>query len=190
MIGAIKIHTEQLREAAKGLRAGERVLLSGAVYTARDAAHRRLFEMMSSGESLPLDIDGAVIYYAGPTPARAGMAVGSCGPTTSGRMDIYTPKLLSLGLCGMIGKGERSAEVEAAIRATGSIYLCAVGGAGALMACCIKSVKEVAFTELGCESIKLMQVEDMPLIVGIDPHGGNVFRAVRAAMLQHNTLRE
>ncbi len=172
---ALRINTASLRETAESLKAGTPVLLSGTVYTARDAAHKRFVEMLDRGETLPFDIKGAVIYYAGPTPARPGMACGSCGPTTSGRMDVYAPRLLQLGLAAMIGKGGRSTQVIDAMHGARAVYFCAVGGAGALIARSIRQSREIAFFDLGCESVKCMQVEDMPLITAIDCHGGNLF---------------
>ncbi len=157
------------------LRAGETVYLSGTVYTARDAVHKKLVKMIEDGEPLPIDLSCAILYYAGPTPAKNGLAVGSCGPTTSSRMDRHTPLLLAHGLRGMIGKGERSAEVVEALGAVGGVYFCAVGGAGALYASCIKTCDVVAFPELGCESLKKMTVVDLPVIVGIDAHGRDLF---------------
>lgn len=170
-----KTDTSQLASVIPEMRAGDRVLLSGTIYTARDAVHKRIFELLDSGLEPPFELRGAVIYYAGPTPAREGMAVGSCGPTTSGRMDAFTPRLLDLGLLGMIGKGERSPEVISAIVRNRAIYLCAVGGAGALIARHIKTSEVVAFPELGCESIKRMSIEDLPLTVGIDAQGTSIF---------------
>ncbi|MDR1003162.1 MAG: FumA C-terminus/TtdB family hydratase beta subunit [Oscillospiraceae bacterium] len=169
------MHTSELREAAKTLSAGENILLSGEVFTARDAAHKRLMEMKSAASPLPITIDGGVVYYAGPTPAPEGMVIGSCGPTTSGRMDPYTPKLLDDGLCAMIGKGERSEGVIEAIRRNKAVYLCALGGLGALAAKCITSCEVVAFEDLGCESIKKLTLREFPLVVGIDCNGGNIF---------------
>ena len=157
------------------LRAGDRVLLSGTVYTARDAVHKRFAEAIAAGEPLPIDLRGAAIYYAGPTPEKNGLAVGSCGPTTSSRMDKYTPMLLERGLRCMIGKGGRSERVVEAMKATGGVYFCAIGGAGALYASRIRSCEVVAFSELGCESLKKMVVEDLPVIVGIDSLGGSLF---------------
>lgn len=171
-----RLHTSELCEKASLLRAGTPVLLSGTVYTARDAAHKRFDALLDRGEKLPFEIKGAVIYYAGPTPAKPGRACGSCGPTTSGRMDAYAPRLLRLGLSAMIGKGGRSGPVEDAIKETGSVYFCAVGGAGALISGCILSCEEIAFPELGCESVKRLTVRDMPLITAIDCRGGNLFR--------------
>lgn len=170
------LNTENLKENCPKLRAGDRVILSGRVYTARDAAHSRIFELINKGEKLPFEIKNAVIYYAGPTPTPQNMAIGSCGPTTSGRMDPYTPTLLDMGLCATIGKGERSKEVVDAIMRTGSVYLCALGGAGALAALSITECEVVAFPELGCESVKRLIFKDFPLIVGIDCNGGNIFK--------------
>lgn len=171
----IKICTDHMREAAATLRAGDRILLSGTVYTARDAAHKRLFAMLDRGEPLPFPLDGATIYYAGPTPTPPNLPIGSCGPTTSARMDVFTPRLLSLGLKAMVGKGNRSPQVVDAIRRSGAVYLCAIGGAGALAARCVRSLQVVAFEDLGCESVKKLVVEDFPLFVGIDCHGGSLF---------------
>ncbi|SMC42617.1 FumA C-terminus/TtdB family hydratase beta subunit [Papillibacter cinnamivorans] len=175
----IALDTGGLREQLGSLRAGDRVSLSGTVYTARDAAHKMLFQLLDEGAPLPFPLKDAVIYYAGPTPAKPGMAVGSCGPTTSGRMDPYAPRLLSLGLAAMIGKGERSEAVAEAIREYGAAYFCAVGGAGALIARHIRSAEEIAFPALGCESVKRMQVDCLPLIVAIDCNGGNLFQTGR-----------
>lgn len=171
-----KINVTELRSAAKTLRAGDEILLSGTIYTARDAAHKRFFTLLDQGNPLPFDIKDAVIYYAGPTPAKNGMAVGSCGPTTSSRMDPYVPRLMDLGLLGMIGKGDRNQGVYDALVRNGGIYLCAIGGAGALAASCIKSVDVIAFEELGCESVKRMVIEDFPLFVGIDSAGRSLFQ--------------
>lgn len=169
-------NTAELKEKAAELHAGDRVLLSGVVYTSRDAAHKRLKSLIKTGENLPFDIDGSCIYYAGPTPAPKGMPIGSCGPTTSGRMDPYAPLLLDKGLVAMIGKGERSKAVCEAIRRNKAVYLCAVGGAGALAAKCVESCEEIAFFDLGCESVKKIIIKDFPLIVGIDCHGGSMFK--------------
>lgn len=173
----IRIHTKDIARAAAALRAGDRVLLSGTVYTARDAAHRRFFEMLEKGEPLPFPIRDACIYYAGPTPAPQGLPIGSCGPTTSARMDGYAPRLLDLGLKCMIGKGNRSGEVSDAIRRNSAVYLCAVGGAGALAARCVRSLTVVAFEDLGCESVKKLEIEDFPLYTAIDCEGGSLFGA-------------
>ena len=171
-----KINTSELKTLAKTIHAGDRVLLSGVVYTARDAAHKRMIALLDSGEPIPIPIDGAAVYYAGPTPAPNGLPIGSCGPTTSGRMDPFAPRLLDLGLCCMIGKGERNDAVCDAIRRNGAVYFCAVGGAGALACRCIKSCEVIAFDDLGCESIKKLEFKDFPLIAAIDCHGGNLFK--------------
>ena len=181
MRDAIDLTTDQLPERLGALKAGNRVLLSGTIYTARDAAHKRLFQLLDEGKPLPFPLEGAVIYYAGPTPGQQGMAVGACGPTTAGRMDAFAPRLLDLGLTAMIGKGERSQPVVDAIVRNGACYFAAVGGAGALIARCIKSAQVIAFDELGCESVKRMQVEDLPLTVAIDSRGNDLFREGRAA---------
>jgi fumarate hydratase subunit beta len=174
---SIDLTVAALPEAASGLRAGDRVYLSGTVYTARDAAHKKLAALIDSGESLPFDLPGAVIYYAGPTPSDGRNAVGSCGPTTSSRMDGFAPALYELGLAATIGKGNRSAAVKEAIVQSGAIYLCAVGGAGALIAKRVTSAEEIAFPELGCESIKRLTVDRLPLFVGIDCRGAEIFVA-------------
>ena len=169
------INTDEIRSCAGKLRAGDRVLLTGTIYTSRDQAHMALWRLLDSGEELPFKLRDAIIYYAGPTPGRDGMACGACGPTTSSRMDRFTPRLLDLGLAAMIGKGVRSREVKESIIKNGAVYLCAVGGAGALIAKHIRTMEEIAFPELGCESIKRLTVEELPLIVGIDCAGGDIF---------------
>lgn len=169
--------TKDIFAWAEKLRAGDRVLLSGTVYTARDAAHKRICAMLDEGKEQPFSIPGAVVYYAGPTPTPPGMAIGSCGPTTSARMDPYAPRLLDLGLKAMIGKGDRSPEVVEAIRRNHAVYLCAIGGAGALAAKCVKSLQVIAFEDLGCESVKRLEIKDFPLTVAIDCRGGNLFEA-------------
>ena len=171
----LSLHTTELPARAPELRAGQRILLSGTVYTARDAAHKRLAAMLEAGQPLPFPLQDACIYYAGPTPTRPGQMIGSCGPTTSGRMDPYTPLLLSHGLCAMIGKGERDDATRRAIVEHGALYFCAIGGAGALAARCVRSCEEIAFPDLGCESVKRMEIENFPLILGLDARGGNVF---------------
>ena len=170
------LSTAQLREAAPTLCAGDRVLLSGTVYTARDAAHKRLIGLLEQGEPLPFDLKDATVYYAGPTPSAPGRVIGSCGPTTSSRMDPYAPTLLDLGLVAMIGRGPRNEAVCEAICRNGAVYLCAVGGAGALAAKCITSCEVIAFGDLGCESVKRLTFREFPLIVGIDCRGGSVFQ--------------
>ena len=169
------INVEQLKTLSPELRAGDKVMLSGVVYTSRDAAHKRITELIEAGKPIPYDLDGAVIYYAGPTGTKEGMVIGSCGPTTSGRMDKFSPDFLDRGLAGMIGKGERSQEVIDAIIRNNAVYFCAIGGAGALACKCIKSCEVIAFEDLGCESVKKLCIEDFPLTVAIDCHGGNIF---------------
>ncbi|MDR0839166.1 MAG: Fe-S-containing hydro-lyase [Oscillospiraceae bacterium] len=171
-------------ELTATLRAGDAVALSGVIYTARDAAHKRFCELLDAGLPLPFDIRGATIYYAGPTPAAPGRVIGSVGPTTSYRMDAYAPRLLRLGQLGMIGKGARSAEVADAVRETGAVYFGAVGGAGALLSECVKSSEVVAFDELGAEAVHRLVVEDFPAVVVIDSGGRNLYEEGRAAYLR------
>ncbi|MBE6538813.1 MAG: TRZ/ATZ family protein [Ruminococcaceae bacterium] len=171
----IKLNTSSLRENLNNLHAFDEVLLSGYIYTARDAAHNRIVALIKNGEELPFEIRDAVIYYAGPTPEKNGLAVGSCGPTTSSRMDFFTPLLIEKGLVGMIGKGQRDQHVIDAIKKYGSVYFCAIGGAGALVSKCVKSCEVIAFPELGCESVKKMYIEDLSLIVGVDSEGKSIF---------------
>lgn len=170
-----RIDSSLIAEVSPTLRCGDRVLLSGTVYTARDAAHKRIAAMIENGEKLPFELEGACVYYAGPTPAPPGLPIGSCGPTTSSRMDPYAPLLLDKGLACMIGKGPRNADVVDAIARNNAVYLCAIGGAGALAAQCITECEVVAFEELGCESVKRLIFKDFPLIVGIDCQGGSLF---------------
>ncbi len=170
-----RIDSSLLREYAPSLRSGDRVLLSGTVFTARDAAHKRIVALLESGEALPFELDGSAVYYAGPTPAPPGLPIGSCGPTTSSRMDPYAPLLLDKGLACMIGKGPRNADVADAIVRNKAVYLCAIGGAGALAAQCITECEVIAFEDLGCESVKKLTFKDFPLIVGIDCRGGSLF---------------
>lgn len=172
---AISLCTTDIPAAAKTLRAGDRVLLSGTVYTARDAAHAKLFAALDAGEELPFAIEGAVIYYAGPTPTKPNGQIGSFGPTTSARMDSFTPRLLDLGLAAAIGKGDRSPAVLQALARNSAVYFCAGGGFGALISRCIKSVEEIAWPELGCESVKRLGIADLPLIVGADACGNSIF---------------
>ncbi len=167
--------TSEIKEWSPRLRAGDTVLLSGTVYTSRDAAHKRIMELLDSGGELPYDLDGAVVYYAGPTPTPEHLAIGSCGPTTSGRMDPFAPRMLDLGLGAMVGKGGRSPEVCDAIRRNNSVYFCAVGGAGAIASKCITSCEVIAFEDLGCESVKRLNFREFPLVVAIDCVGGSLF---------------
>ena len=170
-----RIYTGNLKEEAKTLCAGERVLLSGTVFTARDAAHARLFDLLDRNEPLPFDLSGAVIYYAGPTPRKPDGQIGSFGPTTSARMDVFSPRLLDLGLAAMIGKGNRNGEVIASIIKNGAVYFCAGGGFGALISKSITDMQEIAFPELGCESVKRLEICDLPLVVGVDARGNSIF---------------
>ena len=170
------LNASQLREFSEKLRCGDRVLLSGTVYTARDAAHKRIVSLMKDGAELPFELDGASVYYAGPTPAPEGLPIGSCGPTTSSRMDPYAPLLLDNGLVCMIGKGPRNSEVVDAVVRNKAVYLCAVGGAGALAAKCITSCEVISFEDLGCESVKRLEFDNFPLIVAIDCNGGSLFK--------------
>lgn len=163
------------REERRALQAGEGVLLSGIIYTARDAAHKRLHEMMQKGEKLPFDLQDACIYYVGPTPAAPGQVIGSAGPTTSSRMDPYTPELIEHGLRGMIGKGRRDEAVKQAITAHDAVYFITVGGAGALLSHCIRKRRMVAFEDLLAEAVTELTVEDFPCYVGIDTHGNDIY---------------
>ena len=163
------------KDKLRNLKVGDSVLLTGTIYAARDAAHKRLVEMIKGGEELPLDIENQIIYYAGPTPARPGHPIGSAGPTTSYRMDSFTPTLLRLGLSGMIGKGPRNEEVKQCAKETGAVYFAAIGGAAALISQSIKSAEVIAFEELGTEAIRRLYVEDMPLIVACDAAGGDIY---------------
>jgi len=174
-MGAKRIQAPLTADVASSLAMGEEVLLCGTIYTARDQAHSRLCALLEKGEALPFDIKGAVIYFAGPTPTPPGKAVGSAGPTTSGRMDAFSPKLLRAGLKGMIGKGDRSKEVVEAMKSCGAVYFAATGGAGALIAQRIKSSTCVAYEELGPEAIYRMEVEDFPLVVAIDSKGEDIY---------------
>jgi len=170
------LNTSQLKEYAPEFNAGDRVVLSGTVFTSRDAAHKRIVAALESGEPLPYDLNGAVIYYAGPTPAPENLAVGSCGPTTSSRMDVFAPLLLDKGVAAMIGKGERNDAVCDAIVRNKAVYLCAIGGAGALAAKCISECTVIAYDDLGCESVKKLRFDNFPLTVAIDCSGGNIFK--------------
>ena len=165
---------------ARSLRAGDRVLISGTILAARDAAHKRLVETLDRGEPLPVDLRGAVVYYVGPSPAKPGQVIGAAGPTTSGRMDAYTPRLLDLGLACMIGKGKRKPEVVEAMKKHGVPYLAAVGGAGALITRSIKKYTVLAYEDLGPEAVAAMEVEDFPAIVVIDCLGDNYYETGQA----------
>ena len=177
------ITTDKLKSLCPTLCAGDKVILSGTVYTARDAAHKRIFEALENGLPLPFNIKNAVIYYAGPTPTPDGLAIGSCGPTTSSRMDSFTPRLLDMELCATIGKGERSKEAVDAIVRNKSVYLCAIGGAGALLARCIRKSELIAWEDLQSEALRRLWVEKMPLVVVIDSQGNDLYEQGRAAYL-------
>lgn len=170
-----RLTTPVQKEELKKLRAGDIVILSGIVYSARDAAHKRMMELLDEGKKLPFDLEGSAIYYVGPTPEKPGEVIGSAGPTTSGRMDAYSPRLLDLGQPIMIGKGKRNDAVKEAIVRNGAVYLAAVGGAGALMATSIKSVEIVCWEDLGCEAVRRMEVRDFPLTVVIDTMGNDLY---------------
>ena len=169
------------KEDAKNLRAGDYVYLTGTMYTARDAAHKRMQETLDANESLPIDMNGNVIYYMGPSPAREGRPIGSAGPTTSSRMDKYAPKLMDLGLGAMIGKGKRSQAVTDAIIRNGAVYFAAIGGAGALLSKCITKSEVVAYDDLGTEAIRKLEVENFPVVVVIDYEGNNLYETAVAA---------
>ncbi|WP_102399129.1 Fe-S-containing hydro-lyase [Haloimpatiens massiliensis] len=170
-----KITTPLTEEKVKDLKIGDAVLISGTIYTARDAAHARLVNLIEEGKELPMDIKDAIIYYVGPTPAKPGKALGSAGPTTSYRMDPYAPKLLDNGLKGMIGKGLRSKEVIDAIIRNNGVYFAAIGGAAALIGQCVKKAELIAYEDLGAEAVRKLEVEDLPVVVVIDSQGNNLY---------------
>ena len=180
---AIQITAPLNRETVRTLKAGDSCLISGVIYTARDAAHKRLCELAAQGKELPLDIKDAIIYFVGPTPAKPGQAIGSAGPTTSYRMDAYSPTLIDLGLTGMIGKGKRGPEVIDAMKEHGAVYFGAIGGCGALLSKCIKKAEIIAYEDLGAEAIRRLEVEDFPAIVIIDSQGNNLYESGRASYL-------
>ena len=171
----IKITTPLTKDKVKTLKAGDYVLITGTIYTARDAAHLRMYNAVNEGKELPFDIKDQVVYYLGPTPAREGCVIGSAGPTTSTRMDKYTPTLLDMGMTGMIGKGKRSPEVIASMIKNTAVYFAAVGGAGALLSKCIKKCEVIAYDDLGTEAIRKLYVEDLPVITVIDCEGNNLY---------------
>ena len=179
----ILIKTPLTRKDAKKLKAGDSCLISGIIYTARDAAHKRLCELVKQGKELPLDIKDSIIYYVGPTPAKPGQVIGSAGPTTSYRMDAYSPILINEGGTGMIGKGKRGPEVIEAMKKHGAVYFGAIGGCGALLSECIKKSEIVAYEDLGAEAIRRLEVENFPVIVVIDSEGNNLYENGRAAYL-------
>ncbi len=180
---AIRIKTPLSHEAARTLKAGDSCLISGVIYTARDAAHKRLCELIDSDQPLPLDIKDSIIYFVGPTPAKPGQAIGSAGPTTSYRMDAYSPALIAKGQTGMIGKGKRGDEVVEAMKQHGAVYFGAIGGCGALLSKCIKKAEVIAYDDLGAEAIRRLEVEDFPVIVVIDSEGKNLYEIGKAQYL-------
>lgn len=179
----VRITVPMSREEARKLRSGDSCLLSGIIYTARDAAHKRLCEALAQGKELPFDLRDACIYYVGPTPTKPGQVIGSAGPTTSYRMDAYSPALIARGQTGMIGKGRRGAEVVAAMKEHGAVYFGAIGGCGALLSKCIRKSEVIAYDDLGAEAIRRMEVEEFPVTVIIDSLGNNLYETGRAAYL-------
>lgn len=182
-MSAVRLYSGELPQRLAQLRAGERVLLSGVVYTARDAAHKRMMELLDQGKPLPFPVEGSALYYVGPTPERPGEVIGSAGPTTSGRMDAYSPRLLDLGQAIMIGKGARNRAVKEAVVRNGGVYLAALGGAGALMSASVKALEVICWEDLGCEAVRRLEVADMPLTVILDAHGGDLYESGPAAYL-------
>lgn len=183
-----RINTPLTKDKVKELKAGDSVLLSGYIYTARDAAHKRMVELLKSGSKLPFDIENQVIYYVGPTPAKEGMPIGSAGPTTSYRMDAYSPALIETGLTGMIGKGLRGPSVIDSMKLHGAIYFAAIGGAAALTAKCVRSAEIIAYEDLGSEAVRKLYVEDLPLVVVIDAEGNNYYEIGQMEYL--NTIQK
>ncbi len=179
----VKITTPLTREKVKSLKAGDSCLISGVIYTARDAAHKRLCELVAEGKPLPMDVKDSIIYFVGPTPAKPGQAIGSAGPTTSYRMDAYSPILIQQGQTGMIGKGKRGPEVIEAMKEHGAVYFGAIGGCGALLSQCIKEAEIVAYEDLGAEAIRRLVIEDFPVVVIIDSEGNNLYETGKANYL-------
>lgn len=175
------IQVPLLERDIEELKAGDYVYLTGTIYTARDAAHKRMYDSMKKGEALPIELKGNVLYYLGPSPAREGQVIGSAGPTTSSRMDKYTPDMLDAGLKGMVGKGKRSPEVIEAMKRNHAVYFAAVGGAGALLSKCIQEAEVVAYDDLGTEAIRRLYIEDLPVIVVIDKEGNNLYETAPVA---------
>lgn len=180
----IRITTPLTEEKVKNLKSGDYIYINGTIYTARDAAHKRMYESMKKGENIPISLEDNIIYYLGPSPARPGKVIGSAGPTTSSRMDKYTPLMLEAGLKGMIGKGKRSPEVIKAIKEQGAVYMAAIGGAGALLSKCIKESQVIAYEDLGTEAIRKLTVEDLPVVVVIDREGNNLYETAVKERLQ------
>ena len=181
---SIKITEPFTKDKIKDLKAGDSVLLTGTIYTARDAAHKRFIEMLERGEDLPFAIEDSIIYYVGPTPAKEGMPIGSAGPTTSYRMDAYASKLLDMGQAAMIGKGQRNQEVKEAVTRNGAVYFAAIGGAAALIAGTIKSAEVIAFDDLGAEAVRKLYVEDFPVTVVLDAADGDLYEKGREEYLK------
>lgn len=170
-----RIKAPFVKEELEQLRSGDYIYITGIIYTARDAAHKRMYESMLKGEDIPISLENNIIYYLGPSPARPGNVIGSAGPTTSSRMDKYTPRMLDAGLKGMIGKGKRGESVIRSIKENGAVYMAAIGGAGALLSKCIKEAEVVAYDDLGTEAIRKLYVEDLPVVVVIDKEGNNLY---------------
>ena len=185
----IRLTTPLTQDKVRSLHIGDRVLISGTIYAARDAAHKRMVETLDRGEPLPVDLRDQIVYYVGPSPAKPGQAIGSAGPTTSGRMDAYAPTLLDMGQTGMIGKGARGPEVVAAMRRTGAVYFAAIGGAGAAIAACVQSAELVCWEDLGSEAVRRLCVRDMPLTVVIDSRGENLYESGPAAYRESLRVR-
>ena len=186
-MATVKLTTPLTQEKVKTLKAGDSVLISGVIYTARDAAHKRLCELVAQGKELPMDVKDSIIYFVGPTPAKPGQAIGSAGPTTSYRMDAYSPILIEQGQTGMIGKGKRGPEVIEAMKKYGAVYFGAIGGCGALLSQCIKEAEIIAYEDLGAEAIRRLVVEDFPVVVIIDSEGNNLYETGKANYL--NSLK-
>ena len=182
-MATVKITAPMSKEVARSLKAGDSCLISGVIYTARDAAHKRLCELVAEGKELPFPVKDSIIYFVGPTPAKPGQAIGSAGPTTSYRMDAYSPTMIACGQTGMIGKGKRGPEVVAAMKEHGAVYFGAIGGCGALLSKCIKKAEVVAYEDLGAEAIRRLEVEEFPAIVIIDSEGNNLYEIGRANYL-------
>jgi fumarate hydratase subunit beta len=179
-MATINIKTPLDEKTIEKLKAGDQVFITGVIYTARDAAHKRLVETLDKGEKMPFDLDGQTVYYMGPSPAKPGQAIGSAGPTTSGRMDSYAPRLMASGLKGMIGKGNRSPAVKDAIKKYKAVYFAAIGGAGALISKSIKKAEVIAYEDLGAEAIRRLEVENFPVTVINDIHGGDLYEQGKA----------
>lgn len=186
----ITVACPMTKEVAAKLQAGDFVRLSGTIYSARDAAHKRICEALAKGKPLPFPLEGAVIYYMGPSPAQPGGIIGAAGPTTSYRMDAYAPLLLERGQIGMIGKGNRDAAVLESIQRNGGVYFAAIGGAGALLSRCIRKMEVIAYSDLGAEAVRRLEIEDFPAVVANDCHGGDWYTSGRAAYLAGKEQRE